>query len=115
MILDSAMVSQIQYQKHKSHTHTHTHTLSLSHTHTHTHTHDKLGFSGGSDGNGYFCNAGDPSLFPGSENLLEKRMAIHSSTPKEKKKEQKDKLDYIKIKNLCVINSTKKMTRKLTE
>ena len=38
MILDSAMVSQIQYQKHKSHTHTHTLSLSLTHTHTHTHT-----------------------------------------------------------------------------
>ena len=50
------MVSPIQYPKQKSHTH----------THTHTHTHDKLGFPGGSDGNEYFCNVGDPSLIPGS-------------------------------------------------
>ena len=89
MILDSAMVSQIQYQKHKSH------------THTHSHTHDKLGFSGGSDGNGYFCNAGDPSLFPGSENL-EKGMAIHSSTPKEKKKNKKINWTISKLKTFVL-------------
>ena len=37
------------------------------------------GFPGGSDGKESACNAGDLRLIPGSEDPLEKRMAIHSS------------------------------------
>ena len=36
-----------------------------------------LGFSGGSDGKEYVCNAGDPGLILGQEDPLEKRMAAH--------------------------------------
>ena len=38
------------------------------------------GFPGGSDGKVSACNAGDLGLIPGSEDPLEKEMAIHSST-----------------------------------
>ena len=38
-----------------------------------------MGFSGGSDGKGSACNAGDPGSVPGWENPLEKGMAAHSS------------------------------------
>ena len=37
------------------------------------------GFSGGSDGKDYACNAGDPGLIPGLGRSLEKGMATHSS------------------------------------
>ena len=39
-----------------------------------------MGFPGGSDGKESAYNAGDPGLIPGSEDLLEKEMATHSST-----------------------------------
>ena len=39
-----------------------------------------LCFPGGSDGKASACNAGDPGSIPGSEDTLEKEMAIHSST-----------------------------------
>ena len=39
-----------------------------------------LSFPGGSDGKASVGNAGDPGLIPGSEDPLEKEMAIHSST-----------------------------------
>ena len=38
------------------------------------------GFSGGSDSKESVCNAGDPSLIPGSGRSLEEEMATHSST-----------------------------------
>ena len=38
-----------------------------------------MGFPGGSDGKESVCNAGDPGLIPGWEDLLEKGTAIHSS------------------------------------
>ena len=38
-----------------------------------------MGFPGGSDSKVYACNAGDPGLIPGREDLLEKGMATHSS------------------------------------
>ena len=37
------------------------------------------GFPGGSDGEEFACNAGDPSLIPESEDPLKKKMATHSS------------------------------------
>ena len=37
------------------------------------------GFPGGSDGKESSCNAGDPSLIPGSGRSLGKEMATHSS------------------------------------
>ena len=36
-----------------------------------------LCFPGGSDGKASACNAGDPGSIPGSEDTLEKEMAIH--------------------------------------
>ena len=39
-----------------------------------------LCFPGGSDGKVSACDAGDPGSIPGSEDTLEKEMAIHSST-----------------------------------
>ena len=38
-----------------------------------------MGFPGISDGKESACNAGDPGLIPGWEDLLEKGMATHSS------------------------------------
>ena len=38
-----------------------------------------MGFSGVSDGKESACNAGDPGLIPGWEDLLEKEIANHSS------------------------------------
>ena len=38
-----------------------------------------LGFPGGSDNKESACNAGNPSLIPGSGNLLEKGMVAHTS------------------------------------
>ena len=38
------------------------------------------GFPGGSDGKASTCSAGDLGSIPGLEDLLEKEMAIHSST-----------------------------------
>ena len=40
---------------------------------------DPLGFLGGSDSQESACNAGDPGLILGWEDLLEKGMATHSS------------------------------------
>ena len=37
-----------------------------------------MGFSGSSAGKESTCSAGDPSLIPGSEDLLEKATATHS-------------------------------------
>ena len=39
-----------------------------------------MGFPGGSDGEVYACNAGDPRSLLGQEDPLEKEMATHSST-----------------------------------
>ena len=39
----------------------------------------KWGFPSGSEGKASACNAGDPGSIPGSEDLLEKEMATHSS------------------------------------
>ena len=39
-----------------------------------------MDFPGGSDGKASIYNAGDPGSIPGSEDLLEKDMAVHSST-----------------------------------
>jgi len=39
-----------------------------------------MSFPGGSDGKASACNAGDLGSVPGSEDALEKEMAIHSST-----------------------------------
>ena len=39
-----------------------------------------MDFPGGSDGKASVYNAGDSGLIPGSEDTLEKEMAIHSST-----------------------------------
>ena len=38
-----------------------------------------MGFPGGLDGKQFACNAGDPSLIPGSGRSPEKGMATHSS------------------------------------
>ena len=38
-----------------------------------------MGFPGGSDGKASAGNAGDLGLIPGSEDVLEKEMATHSS------------------------------------
>ena len=40
-----------------------------------------LGFLGGSEGKESAYDTGDPGLFPGREDPLEKGMAIHSSIP----------------------------------
>ena len=39
------------------------------------------GFPGGSDGKAYACHAEDPVRFLGQEDAMEKKTAIHSSTP----------------------------------
>ena len=39
-----------------------------------------IDFPGGSDGKASVCNAGDLVSIPGQEDILEKEMAIHSST-----------------------------------